>query len=549
MAGLALVALFAQVGYATLNFSALVMWVQYDLQMGKHLGLILGTFMLTEALLRPWLGALGDRIGRKPLILIGPAMGIFTSVATIYVGHAGPQLALLFMILLRGLDGVGLAAFWPSAFAVVGDAVEEKSRGTAMSIVNGTGMAGIALGMLFGGIANDITKSHTGAFYFVSLVFLFTFLVGLILFPRETHRHIHEESPEERPHIPHTEEVRSALHLVPDMLVMGVVVFTAVGLLMPIVKLYAVEQLAMSETKFGAMAAPVAAILGLLAVPFGRLGDKLGKIVSFCYGLVICALAMWLIATLRSAMVLAVASAVLGVGFVMAFPAWMAIVSQAAPKERRGQVMGAVGMAQGIGAIIGVYFGPLIYSSDWMSLPRLGVVHYSLPFYLCAVMLSAATVMAFTWISAIRSNLCGGRCITWMERRLITAAAIVGAVVICGWVVYRYTNPVPADRVAWLWVQAAVHEDPERAQRYTLPSFEWSEEGPASAKAADTYSKWVTERKARYTLTKPRLFDRGRRARVRLLFQFPDQPRVEQVIVLSREDSDEWKVAGKKARR
>lgn len=545
MAGLAIVALFAQVGYATLNFSALVMWVQYDLQMGKHLGLILGTFMLTEALLRPWLGALSDKVGRKPMLLVGPAMGVFTSIGTIYAIHMGPQVALIYMIILRALDGVGLAAFWPAAFAVVGDAVEEKSRSTAMSVVNGTGMAGIALGMLLGGIANDVAKSHTGAFYFVSFVFLFTFFVGLVIFPHERHRHVHVEPEGERPHIPDTEEVRSAIHLVPDMLIMSVVVFTAIGLLMPIVKLYAVEQLAMSETQFGVMAAPVAAILGILSVPFGRLGDKWGKLVSFCYGLLICTFAMWLIATIRSVLVLAGASSLLGVGFVLAFPAWMAVVSEAAPRERRGQVMGAVGMAQGIGAIIGVYIGPLIYSSDWMSLPRLGVIHFNLPFYLCAVLLSGSTVMAFTWISYRRRNLCGGRCISWQERRMITAAAIIGAMVIGGWVVFRYTRPVPPDRVAWLWVQAAVLGKQDKAERYTLPSFEGEGARTSSEAASRVYSDWVNTDKARYTLMTPRISAGERRADVRLVFQFPDRPKVQEMIVLVKEKSGEWKISAK----
>jgi MFS family permease len=125
--------------------------------------------------------------------------------------------------------------------------------------------------------------------------------------------------------------VRILNMLVPDMLILSVVVFSAIGLLMPIVKLYAVEQLAMSETQFGFLAAPVALILGLLSVPFGRLGDKWGKLATFCYGLLICAAAMWLIATIRSIFVLGSASCLLGLGFVLALvPAafeWRAVAN------------------------------------------------------------------------------------------------------------------------------------------------------------------------------------------------------------------------------
>jgi len=544
MVGVGVVALLAQVGWVTLNFSALPMWVDKHLHEGKHLGLILGAFMVTEAVFRPSLGALSDRIGRKPLMLAGPAIGVFTGIAT--VGVWNPYLILA----LRAVDGVGLAAFWPASFAAIGDAVEEEYRSTAMAVLNSTMMAGTALGMLLGGIANDATRNlvgeYAGAFYFVSFVFLVTLVAGMIIFPRETHRHGHPTHAEPG-HVPGRAELLSVVKLVPDMIVLSVIMFVAIGLLMPIVKLYSVDQLRMSETQFGAMVAPVAAVLGLLAVPFGRLGDRWGKMVSVCYGLLICAVSMWLIAIVKSMWVMAGSSALLGVGFALAFPAWMAVVSQAAPPARRGQVMGAVGLAQGVGALIGVGLGPLIYASDRVSLPRLGVDHFNLPFWLCAVLLSASTVMAFTWIAPLRAGQSGGRRITVREQRAIVAASIIAVAVVAGWVVLRYTRPVSANRVAWLWVQAVVRRDTERAQLYTLPSFERAGVGgkTASEVASDIYAHRVNDLRARYRLV---LVSQNKdRAQVRLTFRFPDGHRAGQVIGLVQQPSGEWKVAEQRA--
>jgi MFS family permease len=340
--------------------------------------------------------------------------------------------------------------------------------------------------------------------------------------------------------------VKSIIHLAPDMLALSIVVFAGMGLLMPIVKLYAMEQLGMSETKFGMMLAPVAATLGLLALPFGRLADRIGKLVSVSYGLLVCAIAMWLIAILRSVVVASIAATVIGVGFAVSFPAWMAVVSQAAPSERRGQVMGAVGMAQGFGAIIGTAIGPLIYSTDWLSLPRLGVMHCNLPFYLSALLISAGTVMAFTWISRLRASETSGRTIQISERRAIITAALIAGMIICGWVVIRYTRPVVPDRVAWLWVQAAVHGDAKRAERFTLPSFERTDdtERTASEMAADIFSRWSIEEKAYYTPpSHPRYSDNGHKAEVSVVFHFPDRSKAKRVIVLQKQPSGEWKVA------
>lgn len=536
--GLGVVGLLAQLGWATLNFSAMPVWVQFDLKLGRHLGWILGAFMLTEAVLRPSFGALSDRIGRKPIMLVGPALGIFTSFLTIYTGN------LYLMILLRAIDGVGLAAFWPAAFAAVGEAVDEKSRSTAMAIINGTQMAGWALGFPLGGLVNDMYKCHQAAFWFVSGIFLLTFIAGLLIFPKQMYKHEHPE-PHACGHKHDAAEVRSIIRIVPDMIVVSIVVFMAMFMVAPIGKLYAMEQLGMSETKFGIVLAPVAALLGLLAIPFGRLADKWGKLVSVCYGMLICTVGMWMIAAFRLPLATAAAAGFLGLGFTLAFPAWMAIVSQAAPPDKRGQVVGAVGMAQGMGAMVGTLLGPFIYSTDWVSLPNLGVMNRNLPFYLCAIFLSVGTVMFFTWISRLRAGENSGRHIAWWERRMVLAAALIGAMCICGWVVVRYTRPVVPDRVAWLWVQSAVRDDAERAMRYTIPAFERTHDPneTASKRASRTFSSWAKKRKAYYTPPSGTKYITPNLAEVKVVFHFQDRTEQKEKITLIRERSGEWKIA------
>ena len=79
---LAMAALIAELAYAILNLSAMPVYVAKTLHEGSNLGFIGGTFLAVEALSRPGLGALGDRIGRKPLLLLGPALTAITSYLT-----------------------------------------------------------------------------------------------------------------------------------------------------------------------------------------------------------------------------------------------------------------------------------------------------------------------------------------------------------------------------------------------------------------------------------------------------------------------------------
>ena len=130
---LASAALLAELAYAILNLSAMPVYVTYGLKRGPAVGLVMSTFLLTEALARPAFGALGDRIGRKPLLMAGPAVTAITSYLTIEL-H-GPYV-LYALIGLRAIDGLGSGAFLPSAFAAVGDIIEEKNRSAAMSVLN-----------------------------------------------------------------------------------------------------------------------------------------------------------------------------------------------------------------------------------------------------------------------------------------------------------------------------------------------------------------------------------------------------------------------------
>jgi hypothetical protein len=419
-----------------------------------------------------------------------------------------------------------------------------------MAILNGTQMGAVALGMLLAGLANDYLArylpSYTGAFYFCSLVFILTVITGFLLLPKRFG--VHHHHPEEEKHIPHTQELEGAFKLVPDMIILSVVMFAAIGILMPIVKLYAIDALSLTETQFGSLVFPVAILLGALALPFGWLADKWGKMISVCYGLLICAVAMWIIAVFRSIWALGGASILLGIGFEIAFPAWMAIVSQAAPPERRGQVMGAVGLAQGVGALFGVLIAPIIYTRDWLSLPRLGVNHITLPFYICAVLLSISTVMVFTWISKKRATEAGGRRISPIERKGAVLASIIGFAMIVLWVGYRYTAPIPPDRVAWLWVQQTARHKLVKAERYTLPSFE--ESGPTGSQsdlASRIYGEWINKDKARYKVQSVTISPDGNTATVIMEFvtPAPHERKFEEFIVLDKDPSDGWKVAAR----
>ncbi|MDO8682100.1 MAG: MFS transporter [Armatimonadota bacterium] len=389
IAGLGVIALLAELGYATMNQSALQPYVVKELKLSAGwLGWILATFLLVEALFRPALGALGDRVGRRPLLIAGP---IASCAAAFLTARAVDPAAL---ISLRILDGLGAAAIWPTAFALVGDTVDEKNRSVAMSVLNVTYMAGIALGPLVGGAVSEYTGSERYVFYTIGGMFALTVIIALAAIPKRTAPHRHETHLEE-PQPIHLSSLLYSLRAIPEMLAMVFFAFGGVGVLIPIVKLYAMDELGLTEKGYGWLLLPAAATLAVLAMPLGRLGDKWGKVRSVRLGVLIAATAMWVIATTRAQPALVLGGSLLGVGFLMAMPAWLALISEMTSSSRRGEILGTVGMAQGLGAILGAIVGGHMYEGS-ISVPF--VQAHSAPLVLSAIMLSVSTILTFIFL-------------------------------------------------------------------------------------------------------------------------------------------------------
>jgi len=104
--------------------------------------LTLAAFLLTA-------GSLGDRLGRRRVFSIG--FGIFTT-ASVLCGLAGDPTLLN---LARGLQGVGGAAMFATAIALIGQEFQGKDRATAFGVWGATVGGAVAIGPLVGGLITE----------------------------------------------------------------------------------------------------------------------------------------------------------------------------------------------------------------------------------------------------------------------------------------------------------------------------------------------------------------------------------------------------------
>lgn len=381
---LVLLAGVAELAYAIVNFSAMPPYLRFELGLGAWVGAIGAAFLLAETALKSPLGLLSDRFGRKRLLLVGPVISAITAPLTVVVHHP------LGLLLLRALDGVGAAALWPTIFAAVADAVEEKDRSTAMSLLNVTYLIGVAMGPLLGGLVNDLTGSRAASFYLASGLFLLATVVCLVGVP--VHLSSASSAPADPP--PHfsLREMWDSAKMVPETLLLGFIAFFGIGMVMLLVKLYAMEVLHLSESGYGLLLLPPAVVFALASVPAGRVGDLWGRERAMRLGVGLAMVGMWFVPFVHSHWVLLICGCVVGVGYILAIPSWMALVSEVGG-ARRGAVMGAVFTAQGVGAMLGAPLGAYLYDRVGIRIGSVALPSHITPFIGTAIALTISFLL------------------------------------------------------------------------------------------------------------------------------------------------------------
>jgi MFS family permease len=105
-------------------------------------GIALGAYGVTMALAQLATGILSDRIGRRPVLLLGTGVFVLGAVASALATNV---YVLIAARLLQGLGGVSSAAL-----AAVGETVPEERRTTAMALVGVPAGLGVFLGFIVG---------------------------------------------------------------------------------------------------------------------------------------------------------------------------------------------------------------------------------------------------------------------------------------------------------------------------------------------------------------------------------------------------------------
>ena len=336
-------------------------------------GVLLASYSLAQMVATPYLGALSDKYGRRPILLISQ---VGTVVSFILLGVAN-SLPLLFAArVLDGISGGNIS----TAQAYISDVTEERDRAKAFGLIGAAFGIGFIVGPALGGFLGR-NGNYAAPAYAAAAIALVSLVLTLVMLPES--RPPERRTEVRKPRILDVAGFREAFGI------------GQLGLLLPIFFAFNLAQagfqsmfalFAQARLDFGVRETGyVLAYVGLLAVllqggAIGPIVKRWGERPTMRVGLLFAVAGLVASAWAPSWPLLLLTLAPLAIGLSIATPTLNSLLTHESPAHAYARILG---LSQSIAALARVV-GPLIAG---VVFDRLGV---PAPFLLAAVLLLGA---------------------------------------------------------------------------------------------------------------------------------------------------------------
>ncbi|MHA7881103.1 MAG: MFS transporter [Saccharospirillum sp.] len=318
----------------------------------QSLGIALGIYGATQALLQIPLGALSDRVGRKPVLLAGLLVFLAGSVVAALAEHVWV------LILGRALQGAGAIA--AVILALLADYTREQERTKAMALVGATIGASFVLAVIVGPILAG--WGGLAAVFWVTALLAAASILVVMRLPAPPPAMAHAER---RWRSDHLRRILFSWHLMP--LAVGVfllhLVLTALFVGLPV----QLQSLGLDEAQRSWVYAPVMifAFIGMLPLiimaerkrahrPVMSLAATLIALAALGFGYTT---ALWMTLGLIW---------LFFVGFNLLEACLPSLVSRYAPTSAKGTALGVFSTGQFLGAAVGGVLGGWVFAHHQM---------------------------------------------------------------------------------------------------------------------------------------------------------------------------------------
>lgn len=339
------------------------------------IGVTLSAYLVADIVTRTPAGWVADRWARKPVLLIGI---LLSALPVLAMPHVESQ---TWFLIWNAINGIGAGCIWPAVYAAIADAYGRERYGLVLGIVNMVMLGGIGLGPIAGGLLLgrvDYATAFIVCFVIVALVFIF---VAAFMHEKRIHQTVaHSEIDSLRT------VARQLNATLARLLIIGLLLTLALGMLLPLVSLFGKEVLRVSPEQFALVLIPPGIVTIALIIPAGHWADRYGRHAPLMLGLTLVALPFALAPVSTNLVIVSIGAALAGIGYALLAPAWNALVMDYVPSNARGLFLGGVATAQGIGLAL----GPAMGGALWEQVGKYATFEAAAVLLGCAVVLSLA---------------------------------------------------------------------------------------------------------------------------------------------------------------
>ena len=322
-------------------------------------GLSVTTGGLLWMLLARWWGGMGDRHGRKPVLVVG-----FAAFALVYLALAyGIDLALrrditaaaalVLLVVARGLVGAFYAAVPPTAAALVADTTPPAARPAALAKLGSANALGLVLGPAAAGwlAGRDLAL----ALYFAALLPLLALVVVALGLPSGA------QAAARPPGAPPMKLLDRRLR------VPALTAFAAMGsvaIAQVLVGFFAIDRLNLSVVEGARVAGSSLAAVGCSLMVAQQLVMRLKHVPMGRWigvGALIAGLGFFGVTLVTTQWQMLLSYAVMSFGMGMIFPNFQALAANAVLPHEQGAAAGTLSAAQGLGMVLAPLIGTMLY--------------------------------------------------------------------------------------------------------------------------------------------------------------------------------------------
>jgi MFS family permease len=308
-------------------------------------GIAYGATFLSAALTAPLWGRLGDRYGRK-LMLIRASLGMAVAMSLIGMAHSVWEL-----VGLRLLTGL-LGGYASGSMVLVAAQTPKARSGWALGVMSSGILAGNVVGPLIGGALPPLIGIRATFWWAGGIIFI-TFLATTFL--------IREDK---RPPQPKGKS-RGGWAFIPDkrpvvaMFVTGILLMIANMSIEPIITVYVAQLVDVSQVTFIAGIVMSAAALGSIvsSSQLGKLADRVGHWTVITTCLAVSAVLLIPQAFVVSGWQLIALRFLMGVALGGLLPCIASVIRHSVPETIAGGILGYSVSAQYVGQVVGPLVG------------------------------------------------------------------------------------------------------------------------------------------------------------------------------------------------